>query len=181
MAKAIQGEKNMKGWITQLFGHSMDVTTTPPLGTCVKKIIEILKNFLLVVFVLGIVFCWPYLFNMAQENTGYYDFLLQLSKTGIIANVLIILGMVLFLGYRSFATAFFLFFGADLAAFLFALYHLKEPLLAVGTGTGMGNLVNFYFNMLVAVMISPIPALLAAGLMEGISRIVNRFDPHAGQ
>ena len=171
----------MKGWIMQFFGHSSEMTTIPPLGTCVKKMISILERFLLVVFVIGILFCWPYLIQMAQQNSGYHDFLMQLLKTGGIVNVVIILLMVLFLGYRSFVVAFCVFFGADLLSFLFALYHLEAPLIAVETGIGIGTLVTFYFNMLVAAMISPIPACLASILMEGISRIVNRFDPYAGR
>ncbi len=171
----------MKGWILQLFGHSADITTTPPLGTCIKKIISILEHFLLVVFCIGILFCWPYLFEMAGENAGYHDFLVRLLKAGGIASGIVMIAMIFFFGYRSFAAAFFCFFMANLLAFLFALYHLEEPLLAVGSEIGMGNFVNFYFNMLVAVMISPLPALLAAGMMEGISRIVNRFDPKAGK
>ncbi|MCI7814390.1 MAG: hypothetical protein SO016_03515 [Lachnospiraceae bacterium] len=171
----------MKGWITQLFGHSIDIETTPPLGTCIKKIISILERFLLVVFVMGIVFCWPYFIEMAQESQGYHDFLIQLLKAGAIANGVVILAMLLFFGYRSFASAFFIFFCVDLIAFLFALYHLEEPLVAVGSQIGMGRIVEFYFNMLVAVMVSPIPAFLSSILMEGISRIVNRFDPYAGK
>lgn len=171
----------MRGWITELFGHSAELNTTPPFGTCVKKIILILERFLLVVFILGIVFCWPYLIEMAAQDPGYHDFLMRLLKAGGIVNMILIFAMLLFVGYRSFASAFFLFLGADIAAFLYVLYHLEAPLLEVGTQIGMGNLVNFYFNVLVAVMVSPAPAFLSAGLMEGISHIVNHFDPHAGQ